>query len=72
MSDLENDVLLMKRPVIFVKPEVCTWIQGMFRNLYTTECGHEHYLELGTATEYGFNFCPFCGKPIKDVPFADN
>ena len=53
-----------------VEPEVCTWTQGMFSNMYETECGHDHYLENGTATEYGFIWCTYCGKPIKDIPYS--
>jgi hypothetical protein len=52
------------------EPETCTWTQGMFHNMYKTKCGHSHYFENGTATDYGFVYCPFCGKPIKDIPYS--
>ena len=75
--DIESDQIIDvpvsgENPVIvdMNEPEVCTWRQGMFSNMYETECGHDHYLENGTATEYGFIWCTYCGKPIKDIPYS--
>ena len=51
--------------------EKCEWAR-FYRDdyVYITECGR--VLELGgTATEYGYQYCPFCGKPIADTLIED-
>jgi hypothetical protein len=62
-----------QNPVVFdpSEPEVCTWTQDKDRN-YSTYCGNGFYfgIVLDTVTDCGFVYCPFCGKPIKDIPYG--
>lgn len=34
---------------------------------YQTSCGETHYFATAGIKENDFNFCPFCGKKIKEV-----
>ena len=52
------------------EPEYCTWAQYKQHYRYETGCNKVHYFFSGTVSSSEFIFCPYCGKPIKDVPFA--
>ena len=58
------------------EPETCTWTQ--YHNVdigyycYLTSCKNYHSFKLDKLpfSSNGFNFCPYCGKPIKDIPYS--
>ena len=62
----------IENPVIFdpVEPEYCTWTQSNILDVYDTSCENEYHFYFMEFKDAGFLFCPYCGKPIKDVPFA--
>jgi len=72
--DTESDVFIpitVKFPVELVDAAYCIWTQRRINScVYNTSCDNEHILAYGILSTSGFNFCPYCGKPIKDVPFA--
>lgn len=45
--------------------ETCEWVQQEM-GFYDTECkGVFFFWEESTIEDYGFIFCPFCGKKIE-------
>jgi hypothetical protein len=56
--DMENDVQ-------------CTWTPWnpcwFGTGTYDTECGNTHYFSEGGISDNNYRFCPFCGKPIKEI-----
>jgi hypothetical protein len=50
-------------------PNGCTWTEDE-EGIYQTSCDEQFVFNSETATDNGFNFCPFCGKPIKDIPYS--
>jgi hypothetical protein len=52
------------------QPEYCTWTQSNILDVYDTSCENEYHFYFMEFQDAGFLFCPYCGKPIKDVPFA--
>ena len=50
---------------------VCTW-EDEGDGYYNPGCCSDAFMfNEGTATENGFKFCPFCGKPLEDLPYKD-
>ena len=56
--------------------EVCIWTQDTkkYYGRYFTSCDHIFTFNTGfgihSATWNKFKFCPYCGKPIKDIPYS--
>jgi hypothetical protein len=48
----------------------CEWTDEC--EYYQTGCGHAFCFEAETLEESGFNFCPYCGKPIKEQKEREN
>lgn len=45
----------------------CEWKRDAAAGDYTTECNNKFEDDYGcTMEEYGYKFCPYCGKPIVD------
>jgi hypothetical protein len=51
-----------KRRTMTEKP--CVWKEE--EECWETSCGHAFCLNTGTPSENGMQFCPYCGKPIKE------
>jgi DNA-directed RNA polymerase subunit RPC12/RpoP len=48
--------------------EYCEWkYTGDDDDYYETTCGKAYYLTVGTPKENHYNFCPHCGRRIKEV-----
>ena len=47
-----------------VSVKICEWKLDPSFNNYETNCGEEFE---GILEDCGFQFCPFCGRPIKAV-----
>jgi len=47
----------------------CKWIFSIYHRHYDTECGEKFITcsEEPIILNYGFKFCPFCGKKIKII-----
>ena len=43
----------------------CEW-EWVAAESYNTACGNAFLFSFEGIKENGFNFCPFCGKPIKE------
>jgi hypothetical protein len=50
--------------------ESCTWTQDKQHYRYETGCNRTHYFFSGTLGSNVFLWCPYCGKPIKDIPYS--
>ena len=47
----------------------CEWKRDAAGGYYTTECNNRFEDDYGcTMEEYGYKFCPYCGKPIVSKP----
>ena len=53
-------------------PDVCEWKEDSNPDweLWESSCGHSWICEEGTPASNGMVFCPFCGKPLKEVPYV--
>jgi hypothetical protein len=45
----------------------CTWTEEPGEGGYVTACTHHFYFDSGDVFENGFQFCPYCSKPIEPV-----
>jgi hypothetical protein len=52
-----------------IKPEYCAWTQSNVLDVYDTSCENEYIFYFMEFQDAGFLFCPYCGNPIKDVPY---
>lgn len=45
----------------------CQWTQeeNPDYGIWETECGHSFVLDEGNPKENEMNYCPFCGRPLK-------
>jgi hypothetical protein len=45
--------------------KTCAWIDRG-NGIWGVECGNNHYLdpEFGSPTDYGMQFCCYCGLPL--------
>lgn len=50
-------------------PEICRWDSTGEGNIFETECGDTFQLFDGTPSENRMNFCPYCGKGLKEEVF---
>lgn len=48
------------------EPEVCNWEADSEGN-YSTSCGETFTLIDGTPEDNRMKYCPYCGKPIRQV-----
>jgi len=46
--------------------EYCTWSEDE-DYVWMTSCHESHIFFDGTPIENGYKFCPYCGKPLKEV-----
>ena len=47
--------------------EVCFWIEHPEPGAWQAECNKKvFYLIEGTPKENGFEFCPYCGRELKE------
>lgn len=51
--------------------EVCDWWQEGESDWWQTKCGNVFILNEGTPSENSMKFCCFCGKPVKEEPYAE-
>jgi hypothetical protein len=71
MNDYKRMPLISSGEWKVGEPETCTWRQGNRRNLYYPSCRRVYSLSNEkTLSESKLIFCPFCGKPIKDIPYS--
>lgn len=49
----------------------CSWVPDSDGN-YETLCGEMFTLNDGTPSENGMKFCPYCGKPLREVTDVEN
>lgn len=57
----------LSKATIDKEPETCTWteIEDEDGNYYEASCNGEwHEFIEGAPEDSGFDFCPFCGKPL--------
>lgn len=48
--------------------QVCQWAEAdPDYGQWVSECGESFDFANGTPTENGFQYCPYCGKPISEV-----
>ena len=48
--------------------DVCEWrLCDEEANVYDTSCRNQHILIEGTPKENNYEYCPYCGKKIKEV-----
>ena len=45
--------------------DTCLWKCDPEEQPYETACGHRFYFDSGDVGENGFDWCPYCGKPIR-------
>jgi hypothetical protein len=81
MSDIYDtesnvfDPVIVKFPVELVDAVFCTWAQGYNLSgnfyFYLTACKEYHSFRFDKLPfiAHRFQFCPYCGKPINDVPY---
>ena len=51
-----------------VSDDVCEWrLCDEEANVYDTSCRNPHILIQGTPKENNYEYCPYCGKKIKEV-----
>lgn len=51
----------------------CTWRQfGPEDEAWETDCGNAFSLVDGGPSENGMRFCPYCGRPLREVVAADS
>ena len=51
-----------------VSDDVCVWrLCDEEANVYDTSCRNPHILIEGTPKENNYEYCPYCGKKIKEV-----
>ena len=51
-----------------VSDDVCEWrLCDEEANVYDTSCRNPHILIEGTPKENNYEYCPYCGKKIKEV-----
>jgi hypothetical protein len=48
--------------------EKCTWSEDE-DGLWWTACKEIHEFFDGTPIKNGYKFCPYCGKPLKEVEY---
>lgn len=50
-------------------PEYCEWSieEPDYDETYFTSCGNAFYFTDGNIKENHVKFCPYCGKPIKEI-----
>jgi hypothetical protein len=48
--------------------EKCTWSEDE-DGLWWTACKEIHEFFDGTPIKNGYKYCPYCGKPLKEVEF---
>ena len=53
--------------------EMCEWVpEDEDSNWYGSQCGMSFVFEDGGAVHNGFNFCPKCGKKLKEIPWDNS
>lgn len=63
---LECESFLSRAPV--EKAKVCEWVQEEFESEHWSgECGIEWITFEDTPKNNGMNFCPKCGRPLKQI-----
>jgi hypothetical protein len=50
--------------------ESCIWTQSNVLDVWDTSCHNEHHFYFMEFKESAFKYCPWCGKPIKDIPYG--
>jgi len=50
---------------------ICEWNEGDC-GAYTSDCGCEFQFNDEGPTGNGFEFCPFCGKVLKEINFGED
>lgn len=51
-------------------PDVCTWSQDS-DGCWNGTCGIQWWLESATPSENDMHYCPKCGKPLIEKPYAE-
>ena len=46
-------------------PLTCTWTENE-DGVYETNCGNLFMFNDGTPSENGFEFCPYCGRELRE------
>ena len=46
-------------------PRPCTWTENE-DGVYETNCGNLFAFNDGTPSENGFEFCPYCGRELRE------
>lgn len=50
-----------------VETATCKWEYDEYHDKWDTSCNNAFVLEFGTPAEHQMKFCPYCGKPIKEI-----
>jgi hypothetical protein len=64
---LPREMIVMARMATAI--ETCEWkeLANEFETTWDTLCGETFILIEGTPVENSMNFCPYCGKKVKQV-----
>jgi len=49
----------------------CDWVYDVVDDYYSTDCGNAWQFISGTVQENNIKYCPYCGKPIKEITVKD-
>jgi len=66
-NDTANEAITILRTNnkrIMEGKDVCEWKEAGKGEYLSTSCGRAWFLDSGTPTDYGMEFCPICGKPL--------
>lgn len=65
-----NALRSLEQKIQEIEPEVCEWAETSRAYYWNTSCGEIFSLWAGTLKENRYNFCPNCGKRIKEIPLS--
>jgi len=69
MSDIDLSYLASPAALFAAQaretPLTCTWTQNE-DGVYETNCGNLFAFNDGTPSENGFEFCPYCGRELRE------
>jgi len=49
----------------------CEWRYDDDTDSWDTKCDNKHQFTADGPTENGYQFCPYCGKPLSEILFGD-
>lgn len=70
-----NALRSLEQNIQAIEPENCVWTEcrgGTWEEdiYWDTSCKQAYVIIEGTLSENHYNFCPNCGKRIKEIPLS--